>query len=327
MSKQEKSGVACAAGRSCYADSVPDSIHAWRYRLKARAPLNRKSKALEVEGFLLRIDGGYACLQPWPMFGHPSLEEHERALREKRSLPLLDQAFACAAADANARRHGRSWWSDLAVPRSHATITDLSEELPEDRMAEFSHAKIKASTSLTAELCAWSLRYPHLRLRLDFNEVPSEQEFVDWWKSLPEPLRQRIDWIEDPFLYEATSWQRVQETCACSFACDRAVESLRSSDDFFAVWKPAWQPRPVHAPDKPLIVTSAMDHPVGQAWAAYAAGRAGGDAMAGLRTDVLFEPNPFSERMGSWSPDWTPIAGTGMGFDDLLERLPWMSIF
>lgn len=327
MSKQEKSGVACAAVRSCYDDSVPDTIHAWRYRLQARAPLNRKSKALEVEGFLLRIDGGYACVQPWPMFGHPSLEDHERALREKRSLPLLDQAFACAAADAEARRNGVSWWSDLAVPRSHATITDLAEEPPEDILAAFSHAKIKASTSITAELCAWAQRYPHLRLRLDFNEVPSEQEFVDWWKNLPESLRRRIDWIEDPFPYDASSWQRVQETCACSFACDRAVESLRHCDDFWAVWKPAWQAQPVHAPDRPMIVTSAMDHPVGQAWAAYAAGRAGLNTMAGLRTDALFEPNPFSERMGAWSPDWPHIGGTGMGFDDLLEQLPWMPIF
>ncbi|MEN9992425.1 MAG: hypothetical protein RLZZ224_2127 [Verrucomicrobiota bacterium] len=317
-------GVTCACRRSCYNAAVPETIHAWRYRMKARAPLNRKSPALQVEGMLLRIDGGYACVQPWSVFGHPTLEEHEQALREKRSLPLLDQAFSCAEADAEARRKGVSWWTGLSVPRSHATITDLTEDHPESALAPFSHAKIKARVEDTQQLHEWSQRHPHLSLRLDFNEVPNEKAFVDWWEKLSDELRRRIDWVEDPFPFDSEAWQRVQSQTGCAFACDRAVDLLRSDHAFVAVWKPAWQPLPCSVLQQNVVVTSAMDHPVGQAWAAYSAGLAGVTSLCGLRTDPLFEKNAFSERMGSWGPDWPRIDGMGMGFDDLLENLPWV---
>jgi O-succinylbenzoate synthase len=295
--------------------------------MKARAPLNRKSAAQEVEGFLLRIDGGFSCVQPWPIFGHPSLEEHWRALQENRSLPLLEQAFACAAADAAARQRGESWWSEVVVPRSHATITDLTEDQSPETMARFSHAKIKASIADTELIHQWALRFPHLRLRLDFNEVPGESDFVDWWEKCPQALRERVDWIEDPFPYEASRWHEVQAATACAFACDRAVESLREDAAVIAVWKPAWQSRPADVATEKIIVTSAMDHPVGQAWAAYSAGRAGVTSIAGLRTDALFERDAFSELMGAWSPEWPSLGGSGMGFDDILESLPWTRIF
>jgi hypothetical protein len=30
--------------------------------------------------------------------------------------------------------------------------------------------------------------------------------------------------------------------------------------------------------------------------------------------------------MGAWSPEWPILQGTGMGFDELLENIPWTRI-
>lgn len=288
--------------------------------------LNRRHDARAVEGFLIHHAGGYGCVQPWPVFGHPSLEDHWRALADGVSLPLLDQALACAKQDAAARAAGLSWWQGLLVPLSHATLTDLHGSLPQPAGIPFTHAKLKASLTAAAALHDWALRHPQLQLRLDFNEVPSMHDFDLWWRSLDDDLCRRIDWIEDPFPYDAVAWSAWQEKNGVSLAVDRAFSSAVMSERSIAIWKPAWQALPSGCVIENVVVTSAMDHPVGQAWAAHSAAQAGVRSLCGLRTDHLFSPDAFTERMGPWSPVWPALSGTGMGFDDLLENIPWTRI-
>ena len=38
---------------------------------------------------------------------------------------------------------------------------------------------------------------------------------------------------------------------------------------------------------------------------------------------VTLEENEFSERLGQVGPKFRSPGGTGLGFDDLLEKLPW----
>ncbi len=75
-------------------------------------------------------------------------------------------------------------------------------------------------------------------------------------------------------------------------------------------------------------MTSYMDHPFGQSFAAWEAGRLelqfpGVSSLAGVQTHHLFEPTEFSEALGPWQPAFKPAAGNGLGFDSLLEKLPW----
>ena len=77
-----------------------------------------------------------------------------------------------------------------------------------------------------------------------------------------------------------------------------------------------------------VVLTSYMDHPVGQAFAAWEAARLelqfpGLVGMCGLQTHHLFEPNEFTEALGPWSPEFKPPEGLGLGFDDLLAAQPW----
>lgn len=68
----------------------------------------------------------------------------------------------------------------------------------------------------------------------------------------------------------------------------------------------------------PIIITSYMDHPLGQLHAAYVAATTTPDATCGLVTHVLFENDPFLERMRIEDARLVPPE-----FTDLLEALPW----
>ncbi|HSI62481.1 MAG TPA: hypothetical protein VLE43_05160, partial [Candidatus Saccharimonadia bacterium] len=81
-----------------------------------------------------------------------------------------------------------------------------------------------------------------------------------------------------------------------------------------------------------VVMTSAMDHAIGQSFAAYEsalAWRALGDRLdlCGLSTEHLFAQDDFFARLksngGCLSVD---REGTGLGFDAVLKKLPWQAL-
>ena len=75
------------------------------------------------------------------------------------------------------------------------------------------------------------------------------------------------------------------------------------------------------------MFTSAMDHPLGQLFAAYEASVFPGDVDdCGLLTHWLFEPDPFSELLGVTDRRLVAPGGVGLGFGELLEALPWKAL-
>ena len=116
----------------------------------------------------------------------------------------------------------------------------------------------------------------------------------------------------------AGRWQRIAAEAARQ--CGRA--------DVPAVDEPVLLAEAAAQRGQELVVTSYMDHPSGQAFAAWEAARLdrlypGRVGVCGLRTDHLFEAHEFSETLGPWVPQFTPPAGTGLGFDEWLEEIPW----
>ncbi|MES2469405.1 MAG: AMP-binding protein [Verrucomicrobiota bacterium] len=303
---------------------APDIFY-HRYGLKLRdaAGGNARSGRRVLEGFLIRVGRGVACVQPWPELGDGTLEEQWQALREGRNTPLLERARVCAAADAEARREGRSLFEGLAVPRSHCTITGEAD-FEALRAEGFDTVKLKGGKNWREVL--EKLRQAAaagLRVRVDFNGVLEEREFLDFVKAAG-GLGETVDFVEDPVPYEAELWQRLQQQTGWRLALDR-VSGTISGGFGVRVLKPALEGLPGQA--GPVVITSYMDHPVGQAFAAWEAARfAGPQERAGLLTHRLFEPDAFSERLAGHGPDWIAPAGSGLGFDDLLEALPWVSL-
>ena len=67
-----------------------------RYRLKARGLLNTISRRREFEGALIRIDGGFGCIHPWPELGDPPLEKCLSDLAGERRWPIVRSGVRCA---------------------------------------------------------------------------------------------------------------------------------------------------------------------------------------------------------------------------------------
>jgi o-succinylbenzoate synthase len=313
------------------------TIHVHRYTLRTGAALNAVSVRRQFDGALLRVNDGFAALHPWPEFGDAPVEQQLRTLRDGGSTPLLERTLHIAAVDGAARREGRSLFDGLKVPRSHyswsaAQTTQVQLEYLRERGFHMIKAKGYASYGETRSFLDGVTRAaPELRLRVDFNGCLEPAIFAKFIEFMPLKVYRALDVIEDPTPYDPAVWQAFRERWGVKLALDKGWREAQGGFDAVVI-KPArrdW--REVHArhPESPMIITSAMDHALGQSYAAYEgalAALAHPDLISdcGLCTQHLFERDPFFARLeveqGVLQVDRT---GTGLGFDDLLQSLLW----
>lgn len=300
------------------------SLYFWPYTLRSVAPLNAKSGRREHEGSLLRIGSGYGCLHPWPELGDLPLDAQLTALVRGGSTPLLEAARRCAEADGRARAEGRSLFEG-PIPKSH-WLALPGDDPAAARAAGFERVKLKIGRDPGGEIAlARTWAAAGFFLRLDANESLAEEDFISFWNALG-PLREQVELVEDSIPWAESSWQRLR-AAGVPLAVDRDVEERFRVGDV-AVVKPArsaWTPS---APAR-FLVTSYMDHALGQMWAAAEASRLLASPVGarlitcGLMTNRCFEKDPFFEQIRSEGPRLQSPGGTGLGFDDLLESLPW----
>ena len=311
-----------------------------RYRLKAGGLLNAVSRRREFEGALIQIDGGFGCIHPWPELGDPSLEKCLADLAGARRWPIVRRAIRCAEYDRAARVFDHSLFEDMEVPTSHATLAKAdAKEVAAAVEAGFAIVKLKGGRDLTGEakfLDAVSAEFPALRWRLDFNETPSPEEMLEFLTGLSEKAKAAIDYVEDPCPYSDSAWQNLRRQTRANLAVDREAAPLSVAAQVMVVKPAIDEPfllgEAAMANNQRVVVTSYMDHPVGQTFAAWEAARLGLQlpglvGVCGLQTHHLFEPDAFSEMLGAWSPEFTIPAGNGLGFDDLLDALPWTRLY
>ena len=311
-----------------------------RYRLKARGFMNAVSNRRELEGALIQIDGGFGCIHPWPELGDPPLEKCLADLAGARRWPIVRRAIRCAEYDRAARRFDHSLFEEMEVPDSHATLAkpDVAEVA---RAVEtgFSTVKLKLGRDPAAEgkfLDDMAAEYPLMKWRLDFNESLAPDAAAEFLMGLSEKTRAALDFVEDPCPYSESSWTALHRQTRVKLAVDREAAPLSGAAQVMVV-KPAI--------DEPfllgeaavrngqrVVMTSYMDHPVGQAFAAWEAARLGLQlpglvGLCGLQTHHLFEPDAFTEMLGPWLPVFQAPEGHGIGFDDLLDELPWTRLY
>src|SRR5205823_11089668 len=244
---------------------------------------------------LIRVDDGVADVHPWPELGDAPLDEQLALLARGRTTPLTARSLAFASLDARARAAGRSLFEGLTIPRSHWPGADPPPE--------FDTVKLKSIDRVP----------PNVWLRIDFNAQLTPEQFIYMAEALP---RDRVDFVEDPCPYDGATWTALRETTGLRLALDRRV--AEEGVDVLVV-KPAVQDVPSTA--KQIVITSYMDHPVGQFYAAYVACDFPG--THGLFTHVLYEPDEFIDAIRANGARLLPPRGTGIGFDDLLDKLPW----
>ncbi len=311
-----------------------------RYRLKARGFLNSITNRREFEGALIQIDGGFGCIHPWPELGDPPLEKCLIDLAGPRRWPIVRRAIRCTEYDRAARVFDHSLFEEMEVPKSHATLaTGDIAELVRAVEAGFTTVKLKAGRDLGAEkqfLDAMTLEFPAVRWRLDFNESLAPDVAAEFLLGLDDGTRSAIDFAEDPCPYSESGWNELHQKTRVHLAVDHEAAPLSKAAQFMvikpAVDEPFLLGEAALSHQQRVILTSYMDHPVGQTFAAWEAARLelqfpGLVGLCGLQTHHLFEQNEFSEALGPWSPDFTPPAGTGLGFDDFLDAQPWTRLY
>lgn len=314
-------------------------IHVHEYLLRSGVALNSASHRRLFPGALIRVGAGYGCIHPWPEFGDAPIEEQLRLLAAGQTTPVTEMALRCAEVDGAAREAGVSLFDGLEIPPSHYSWSFAQPTQPQiQRVLEEGWPALKAKgyanygeTRRFLEQCVRAAEGTPLRLRVDFNGCLEARDFSQFIEFMPLRTYQRLDLIEDPFPYDPAAWQQAQQQWQVRLALDKGWQG--GTEGFSAVVvKPArrdWRIVAQRHPGVPLMLTSAMDHALGQMFAAYEAALARRElgsavGLCGLCTQHLFEPDGFFDRVrspgGLLQPD---TSGGGLGFGDVLERLPW----
>ncbi len=341
------------------------NIHFSPYTLHPRSALNGRHDGGARNGALLRIETsewvGFADLHPWTELGDLSLADQLRYLSEGFRTSLLERALFFAESDGRARASKQSLFTNMEIPESHFLLTDLSQTGPDRILAIYEDGfrciKIKVGHDLENAFLRLQRLFDDwpegLAVRLDLNACVSLTESSDFFLNL-KGCNSYIEFVEDPGPYDLVGWTHWQKTTGLAAALDREAlvrqldETLsdeNSHDPFrYVILKPA-----VQAPQDwiesanwrrrvAFVVTSYMDHPLGQAAAAWEAARLEkrlsefGDerrstlARCGLLSHFSYLPNEFSESLLTQGPRLMPQAGHGFGFDDLLQRLRWRNL-
>lgn len=296
-------------------------------------------------GALLRVgfdDGttGYADLHPWTQFGHAPLEDHLASLTTDRPSLLAHLALRHARTDAAARRAGVSLFEGLPEVGSHALFTDWTDapRAAFEQCADDGHraAKLKIGKDPEREAAALNrLADLPLRWRLDANASPATGTFL---AGLSPAIRPRIEFLEDPMPYDASTWPALSTRENLALALDWELPSVTPPwpGARILVIKPASQdafPLALAAAQAGLeiVVTHSMDHPLGQAvaqWTAMRLRQRHGELVrdGGLQAAGLYLLDAFTGPMDADGPRIIPPAGTGFGFDDQLANIFWSTL-
>jgi O-succinylbenzoate synthase len=197
------------------------TIHFWRYALRSVSRLNAVSGRTKHPGALIRVDGGYGCIHPWPELGDLPLEEQLVALASGMSTGLIRQALRCAAADATARREGRSLFQG-SVPESHWLV--MSDAVPPPG---FRKVKLKVGPEMAdgvGSVQKWV--EDGFRVRLDANEAFTFSEVRQFWQDLGS-AREQVEWFEDPIPWELETWAALREDRNPSGSGSRGRKSIQ----------------------------------------------------------------------------------------------------
>lgn len=297
------------------------------YRLK------KKGKDEEREGMLIRVEGeeawGYADCHPWHEHGEPSLDMLRQMLSIGREHHLLSQAITFARLDAEARGNKVSLFQGLTVPKSHLLIEIDKVESSLDEIVALGVTLIKLKLigheSVQLKALAASLQQRGIRLRLDFNSHLTPHE-ADLFLEKIKGVLSLVDLIEDVCPYDKTAWEMLSKKYGVTLAVD--FEAPDEPHHFPIIYKPCSRPPKNTLIAKRVIVTSSLGHPVGQLMAAYAAATMPNAEKehAGLLSHLVYEENTFSRRLKIEGGRLVPPQGTGFGYDDLLEALPWQTL-
>lgn len=324
------------------------------YNFEKRAELNKEKKVEEKAhyGALLKIqwpngNEGFSDLHPWPELGDHDLETHLVALANGKISQLVEQAIWLAKKDASLRKSGKNAFVGAAKVKNHYLISDYitftDSTMRDLRSSGFTTIKIKVGRNIEeeAEFIKRMIKQNPVGIRLDFNakiDFDKYEKFISYF-ALAE--KARIEFIEDPIKWDLKAWTEARKLgvpLAVDFEIDKVDwEKLEAPLPFkVVIIKPTRQDvektvKLVNRFALKMVITSALDHPVGVAQALMVASELkkfypNTLLECGCLTLRIYKPNEFSTRIQVQGPYLNAIAGTGIGFNDLLQKLDWQPV-
>jgi O-succinylbenzoate synthase len=303
------------------------------------------------EGALLKAvwpDGrtGYADLFPVKKFGDADIDTQLENLASGKLSPLAEQSIWLAKRDAALRKSKKNAFVGATKVKNHFLVTDMfkftDSNMADIRTAGFTTLKLKVGRDPNEEgkiISRWLKQHP-VMLRLDFNARLTFDDYQLFMLNLQQGERARIEFVEDPFPWHPEAWKEVSKFAP--LAIDHEAEKLdwdklKSPLPFkVLIIKPARMDvekamARVNQFALKMVITSSMDHPVGVAHALHVAAeikKFNPNTLldCGCLTLRLYRPNEFTSMIQTTGPYLTGIRGTGIGFNELLEGLPWVQL-
>jgi O-succinylbenzoate synthase len=266
-------------------------------------------------GALIKIEdekgSGYTDLHPWVELGDAPLKEQLKTLHTNQS--VLERAIT----DQKARFEKKSLFEGLTLPKSHYFLQDHNTNLVLVQKMGFTHVKVKKPSLSLLNALPRGMKW-----RIDFNECLDLKTFENFLKKAP---LDQIDFIEDPIPFDVEQWTYLQSRYKVSLACDRNISKGFGHREAakVVVVKPVRDGSCFFNTTQRVVVTSYLDHPVGQLWAAYVAALHTSKEICGLCHHLIFPENPFSRLLNVVEARLSPPKGFGIGFDELLKNLHW----
>lgn len=299
-------------------------VHPYTLKPRLASVAPRMGALVKVEWALHQV--GYSDLHPWPEFGEAKLDVHIDSLAKVEFTKLAEISMEFNYIDRECRLHKRNAFLGMILPRSHRLVFEIEKMEPQTlsqwQKEGFTHIKVKMGQNLKAETEAFTqLAYSTSMLwRIDMNGRLNETEFLKWWQNLDEAVRARIDFVEDPVKDEQLKIQG-------PWADDWFKQKLAK----VRIVKPAREAAEELVPFDRVVFTHGLEHPLGQACAAWSAAHFYGQhpkkmEVCGLAASDVYEPDEFSKAWHCEGPRLKPTTGTGFGFDGLLESVKWERI-
>lgn len=328
------------------------------YRLLKQQPLNSKDHGEYKQGALIRVqsdDGfwGVADLCPWPSLGDLSWQQEIL-----QSGPLFQRSLQLAEEDLQARRTKISFCQNEITFQNNELI--LVDESPDfdfvNQLKKYSGRAVKVKADQKINKWAHWLNQIDfaIQLRLDFNSCLTAEEFTKFLNLLKPSALSCIEYIEDPTVFDSKSWiiWNQQVPLAIDFQSDWAKVSygnqvmafdwLKKNREAFQtlILKPTrqnlnwdWQQIATEL-NLNLVLTSAMDHPVGLAHGLRLAQNFIQKKVSvkyyGFLTLHLYEPTEFHQNFiqqdSQLKFSQQSQSDFGIGMTKQLSQLSWLSL-
>ncbi len=311
-----------------------------RIRPKDPDPKPHRGALLKIEWSDDKI--GYADLHPWPEYGDLELEEHLAQLRSMRLTPLVEQAIWLASLDAKARQEKRNIYENQPLLKNNALLMKINPHTVElfDPLvkAGFSRVKIKAGMEMDeeVELINRASLTHDMKIRIDFNSRLTWSAFEKYVGRLSQNAKRQIEYIEDPFPYDAAMWKEARQIIPLAIDWELKKIPLNQQQPVEAdvlVVKPTHEDVNGRIEqclnwNKKMTITSHMGHPLGVLQCAYVAqdlSKRYPNMMndPGCLTFDVYEPNEFNSLLNIQGPFIKKVGGWGIGFDFVLKSQKW----